>query len=78
MKLKEKASQSNLKNRLEKTYVLNFNKEESFFKEGDKLDAMSGATDSWGKNFAAGDQYKNIKTKCSNSRSRILWEAVFS
>lgn len=51
-----------LKNRLEKTYTLNFNKEESFFKEGDKLDAMSGATDSWGKNFAAGDQYKNVKT----------------
>lgn len=51
-----------LKNRLEKTYVLTFNKEESFFKEEDKLDAMSGATDTWGKNFAAGDQYKNVKT----------------
>lgn len=50
-----------LKNRLEKTYTLNFNREESFFKEEDKLDAVSGATDSWGKNFAAGDQYKNIK-----------------
>lgn len=50
-----------LKNRLEKTYVLSFNKEESVFKEEDKLDALSGATDSWGKNFAQGDQYKNIK-----------------
>jgi len=58
----KKQVMANLKNRLEKTYVLNFNKEESFFKEGDKLDAMSGATDSWGKNFAAGDQYKNVKT----------------
>lgn len=57
-----KQVKANLKNRLEKTYTLNFNKEESFFKEGDKLDAMSGATDSWGKNFAAGDQYKNVKT----------------
>ena len=51
-----------LKNRLEKTYTLNFNREESFFKEDDKLDAMSGATDSWGKNFTPGDQYKNVKT----------------
>ncbi|WP_179020986.1 GLPGLI family protein [Winogradskyella forsetii] len=51
-----------LKNRLEKTYVLTFNKAESFFKEEDKLDAMSGATDSWGKNFVPGDQYKNVKT----------------
>jgi len=50
-----------LKNRLEKTYVLNFNKEESIFNEEDKLDAMSGATDSWGKNFAQGEQYKNVK-----------------
>ncbi|MBR9845413.1 MAG: GLPGLI family protein [Algicola sp.] len=58
----KKQVMANLKNRLEKTYILNFNKEESFFKEGDKLDAMSGATDSWGKNFAAGDQYKNVKT----------------
>ncbi|WP_179008905.1 GLPGLI family protein [Winogradskyella forsetii] len=51
-----------LKNRLEKTYVLTFNKAESFFKEEDKLDAMSGATDSWGKNFVPGNQYKNVKT----------------
>lgn len=51
-----------LKNRLEKTYVLTFNREESFFEEEEKLDAISGATDSWGKNFAPGDQYKNVKT----------------
>ncbi|EDP72326.1 hypothetical protein FBALC1_14532 [Flavobacteriales bacterium ALC-1] len=51
-----------LKNRLEKTYVLTFNKEESIFTEDDKLDAMSGATDSWGKNFTPGEQYKNVKT----------------
>ncbi|MDC0007283.1 GLPGLI family protein, partial [Winogradskyella sp.] len=38
-----------------------FNKSESFFKEDEKLDAMSGATDSWGKNFAQGDSYKNVK-----------------
>lgn len=57
----KKQVQERLKNRLEKTYVLSFNKEESFFKEEDKLDAMSGATDSWGKNFAQGDSYKNVK-----------------
>jgi len=52
-----------LKNRLEKTYILTFNKEESVYYEDEKLDAVSGATDSWGKNFAPGKQYKNIKTK---------------
>lgn len=51
-----------LKNRLEKTYVLTFNKEESTFYEDEKLDAMSGATDSWGKNFTPGEQYKNVKS----------------
>ncbi|MDJ0645246.1 MAG: GLPGLI family protein [Flavobacteriaceae bacterium] len=58
----KKQVQARLKNRLEKTYVLTFTLEESMFKEEDKLDAISGATDSWGKNFAQGDQYKNVKT----------------
>ena len=57
----KKQIQDNLKNRLEKSYTLNFNKEESFFKEDEKLDAISGATDSWGKNFSRGEQYKNVK-----------------
>lgn len=51
-----------MKNRLEKGYVLSFNKEESLFVEEDQLDAISGATDSWGKNFAPGKQYKNVKS----------------
>ncbi|GAB1857251.1 GLPGLI family protein [Flavobacteriaceae bacterium MHTCC 0001] len=50
-----------LKNRLEKKYILTFNKEASVYNEYEKLDAMSGATDSWGKNFTPGEQYKNIK-----------------
>lgn len=50
-----------LKNRLEKTFVLTFNKRESMYKEEEVLDAISGATDSWGKNFRAGDQYKNVQ-----------------
>ena len=57
----KKQMSARLQNRLEKTYVLNFNKEASWFKEEDKLDAISGATDSWGKNFARGEQYKNVK-----------------
>lgn len=51
-----------LKNRLEKKYILTFNKEASVYNEYEKLDAMSGATDSWGKNFTPGEQYKNVKT----------------
>lgn len=52
-----------LKNRLQKTYILTFNREESLYNEDDKLgvDAVSGATDTWGKNFSPGEQYKNIK-----------------
>ncbi|WP_298900264.1 GLPGLI family protein [uncultured Psychroserpens sp.] len=58
----KKQVKDRLKNRLEKTYTLTFNKEESTFNENDKLDAISGATDSWGKNFTPGEQYKNVKT----------------
>jgi len=58
----KKQIQARLKNRLEKTYVLTFNTEHSTFKEEVKLDAMSGATDSWGSNFSAGETYKNIKS----------------
>ncbi|WP_127140804.1 GLPGLI family protein [Flagellimonas marinaquae] len=57
----KKQIMARLKNRLEKTYVLHFNKEASVFYEEEKLDAMSGATDSWGKNFARGRQFKNVK-----------------
>ncbi|MBL7472921.1 GLPGLI family protein [Robertkochia sediminum] len=57
----KKQIEARLKNRLEKTYTLNFNKEESIFTEDEKLDAISGATDSWGDNFSRGDQYKNVK-----------------
>ena len=59
----KKQIEERLKNRLQKTYILNFNKETSFCKEEEKLDAISGATDSWGKNFSPGDQFKNIKEK---------------
>lgn len=58
----KKQIEARMKNRLEKTYILTFNKEESMFYEEEQLDAISGATDSWGKNFAPGEQYKNVKT----------------
>jgi hypothetical protein len=50
----KKQIKERLKNRLEKTYILSFNKEESIFKEDEKVDAYSGATDTWGKNFTPG------------------------
>lgn len=58
----KKQMEARMKNQLEKTYVLTFNKAESVFYEEEKLDAMSGATNSWGKNFAAGESYKNVMT----------------
>lgn len=58
----KKQVQERLKNRLEKVYILTFSKEASIYEEDEKLDAISGATDSWGKNFAPGEQYKNVKT----------------
>ncbi|CAL2055122.1 GLPGLI family protein [Tenacibaculum sp. 190524A05c] len=57
----KKQIKARLKNRLEKEYVLNFNKKESYFMEEEKIDAISGATDSWGKNFSQGNQYKNVQ-----------------
>lgn len=57
----KKQMAARLKNRLEKNYVLSFNTEASIFNEEDKIDALSGATDSWGANFARGEQFKNIK-----------------
>ena len=56
----KKQIKNRLKNRLEKTYILTFNKFESLFYEEEKVDAISGATDSWGSNFSRGKQYKNV------------------
>lgn len=56
----KKQIKNRLKNRLEKTYTLDFNTEESLFVEEEKVDAISGATDTWGTNFARGKQYKNV------------------
>ena len=56
----KKQIKERLKNRLEKTYILSFNTTESVFIEEDKIDAISGATDSWGSNFSRGEQYKDV------------------
>lgn len=56
----KKQIKARLKNRLEKTYVLTFDTAASLFIEEEKVDAISGATDSWGSNFARGKQYKNV------------------
>jgi GLPGLI family protein len=57
----KKQVEARLKNRLEKKYILSFNMKEALFLEADKIDAISGATDSWGGYFSRGDQYKNVK-----------------
>ena len=56
----KKQIKDRLKNRLEKNYTLSFNTTESVFIEEEKIDAISGATDSWGSNFSRGEQYKNV------------------
>jgi len=57
----KKQIQARLKNRLEKKYILSFNMQESTFLEEEKIDDISGATDSWGGYFSRGDLHKNIK-----------------
>jgi GLPGLI family protein len=69
--VQKKQIAARMKNRLEKTYILTFNNEESFFKEDDKIDAISGATDSWGKYFTPGDQYKNVVTNSQIQRQEF-------
>ncbi|SDR66487.1 GLPGLI family protein [Formosa sp. Hel1_31_208] len=53
-----------MKSMLEKTYVLNFNRSESTYKEEDKLAAPGSGGSRWGgmmSSFTGGPQYKNIK-----------------
>ena len=49
---------------LERTYILTFNKEESIYKEDEKLEAPgSRGSSMWGSSFSTGPQYKNVKSK---------------
>lgn len=60
-----KQIEENMKKMLEKTFVLTFNKDESMYKEEQKLDAPGagggGMFRSMAGNFTAGTQYKNTK-----------------
>lgn len=60
----KKRIQERMKSFLEKTYVLTFNKQESTYKEDEKLEAP-GQGGGWGRmmgnSFSAGKQYKNVK-----------------
>lgn len=60
----KKQMEARMKPWLERTYILTFNKEESIFKEEEKLEGPGGRGPSvWGSSFSPGPQYKNIKTK---------------
>ena len=61
----KKQMEARMKPWLEKTYILTFNKEESIFKEDEKLEGGPGgrAPSMWGSSFSAGLQYKNIREK---------------
>lgn len=53
-----------MKSALEKTYILTFNKEESIYKEQEKLDAtpMNPGLKMMMSSYTPGSQYKNLKT----------------
>ena len=61
----KKQMEARMKSWLEKTYILTFNKEESIFKEDEKLSSpVNGRGSSvWGSSFSPGPQYKNIKDR---------------
>ncbi|RMB56663.1 GLPGLI family protein [Dokdonia sinensis] len=52
-----------MKNFLEKEFTLTFNKEESFYKEEEKLQAPGQGGGRWGGGFTQGGIYKNATTK---------------
>lgn len=63
-----------MKNMLEKTYILTFNRTESTYKEEEKLEAPGSGGSRWGgmmSSFTGGPQYKNVKN------SQLLQEQEF-
>ncbi len=65
---KKKQMMERMRNFLEKTYILNFNKTESIYKEDEKLAAPGGGPGSamggaFASSFSGGPQYKNVKTQ---------------
>lgn len=60
---RKKQMMDRMKNFLEKTYTLTFNKTASSFKEDVKLDAPGTSGPSWGRSNGQGSIYKNTKDK---------------
>ena len=61
----KKRMEERMKSFLEKVYILTFNKEESIYKEDEKLEAP-GSSRGWGgmgSSFSGGPKYKNVKSK---------------
>ncbi|TCK67473.1 GLPGLI family protein [Winogradskyella wandonensis] len=59
-----KRMQERMKSFLEKEYVLTFNKEESIYKEEERLEAQgSGGWGGFASSFTGGPKYKNVKDK---------------
>jgi GLPGLI family protein len=62
----KKRMQERMKSFLEKVYILTFNKEESIYKEDEKLEAPGAGGGRFGgfaSSFTGGPKYKNVKTK---------------
>lgn len=59
----KKQMMARMKNFLEKTYTLSFNKNESSFKEEVKLDAPGTQGSRWGASNGQGSIYKNLKDR---------------
>jgi len=59
----KKQMMARMKNFLEKTYTLSFNKNESSFKEEVKLDAPGSSGPRWGASNGQGSIYKNLKDR---------------
>jgi GLPGLI family protein len=59
----KKQMMARMKNFLEKTYTLKFNKTESSFKEDVKLEGPGGSGPSWAKSNGQGSIYKSLKDK---------------
>ena len=63
---RKKQIQERMKSFLEKVYILTFNKEESIYKEDEKLEAPGGSGRGFrgfGASLTGGPKYKNVKTK---------------
>ena len=63
---RKKQIEERMKSFLEKQYILTFNKEESIYKEDEKLEAPGGGGRGFGgfaSSFTGGPKYKNVKSK---------------